>query len=273
LLLGWKDTEIIMGFLKVGVVLAVLCCTSVLSKPSKPGNKYNPILTFPTPPTEQYNLTDPFPFLGNDIRLTADQARSGIIGENYRWRGGFFVQIDRNFNSQEYAIINNALYDLHINVCIDVLLWPSDAQPSGDYVFIERGGGGSGCWSYVGRLGGRQQLNLEAPGCVHQGVAIHEAIHAMGFFHEQSRPDRDEFVNILWGNINPDMAYNFNKLSWGEASTFDVPYDYRSIMHYNAKDFSNNGGDTIQAWNGSPVGSQNVMTGNDHNKLRRMYNC
>jgi len=261
-----------MANLKVSILLAVCCSTLVLCMPKNP-QSINPILTRPTPYTTRLNVTDPMPMLGRDVILTDEQMKSGIVGENYRWRGGLYVQIDGRFNQGEYQVVNNALYDLHVNLCIDVLIWPSDANPSGDYVFIERGGGGSGCWSYVGRLGGRQALNLEAPGCVHQGTATHEVIHALGFFHEQSRPDRDEFVNILWGNIAGDMAYNFNKLTWGEAGTFDVPYDYRSIMHYNAKDFSINGGDTIQAWNGSPVGSQGFMTGNDINKLRRMYNC
>ena len=60
-----------------------------------------------------------------------------------------------------------------------------------------------GCWSYVGRQGGKQDVNLEPgnPGCIHKGVAAHELIHASGFFHEQSRTDRDDYVTIHWDNI------------------------------------------------------------------------
>ena len=27
--------------------------------------------------------------------------------------------------------------------------------------------------------------------------------HSLGFFHEHSRPDRDKFVEVKWGNVQP----------------------------------------------------------------------
>ena len=56
------------------------------------------------------------------------------------------------------------------------------------------------CYSNVGRVGGEQELSLAGP-CLKKGTAIHELMHALGFWHEQSRPDRDFWVQIIESNI------------------------------------------------------------------------
>ena len=61
---------------------------------------------------------------------------------------------------------------------------------------------------------------------------MHELGHAIGFHHEQTRPDRDKHVKILTENIEPHKAFNFNKYSEEYMNTYRVPYDYTSIMHY-----------------------------------------
>ena len=57
------------------------------------------------------------------------------------------------------------------------------------------------CYSMIGRQGGKQQISL-GQGCGYKGVAIHEMMHALGFYHEQSRLDRDNYITINWNNIN-----------------------------------------------------------------------
>lgn len=65
------------------------------------------------------------------------------------------------------------------------------------------------CWSYVGKKGGQQILSLQPPDSrsrrcfVSVGKPIHEMLHALGIFHEQARPDRDNYIDIIEENIVP----------------------------------------------------------------------
>ena len=61
---------------------------------------------------------------------------------------------------------------------------------------------------------------------------MHELGHAMGFYHEQSRPDRDQYVTIQYSNIRFFKDRNFRKFSTRWINVYGIPYDYRSIMHY-----------------------------------------
>ena len=47
-----------------------------------------------------------------------------------------------------------------------------------------------------------QTVNLQFPNCLHtNGTGTHELMHALGFYHEQARPDRDDWVYIAKGNV------------------------------------------------------------------------
>lgn len=66
-------------------------------------------------------------------------------------------------------------------------------------------------------------------------MVLHEVGHALGFWHEQSRPDRDNYVEILSQNIKEEQKYNFVNYPSSYLNLFDIPYDYGSIMHYGRK--------------------------------------
>ena len=65
---------------------------------------------------------------------------------------------------------------------------------------------------------------------------MHEFIHALGFHHEQVRPDRDDYVEIIWENIPEQWAPNF--WLFEGSNTYGVAYDGLSVMHYDAWAFS-----------------------------------
>eukprot|EP00088_Acartia_fossae_P069245 TRINITY_DN8983_c0_g1_i1.p1 TRINITY_DN8983_c0_g1~~TRINITY_DN8983_c0_g1_i1.p1 ORF type:complete len:301 (-),score=36.37 TRINITY_DN8983_c0_g1_i1:25-927(-) len=137
---------------------------------------------------------------------------------------------------------------------------------------------GSGCSSIVGRdfwrQGTGQPLSL-GQGCVNLGIVIHELMHAAGFYHEQSRSDRDDFVIIKDENIMPGKANNFKKFEQDEITHLGADYDLCSIMHYGRYAFSKNRKVTIvpRITPECKMGQRSGFSDTDIRKLNTMYKC
>ena len=85
-------------------------------------------------------------------------------------------------------------------------------------------------------------------GCWFERTVVHEFIHAFGFHHEQVRPDRDNYVEIIFENIPEDSVSQFSLFTG--SLTFGVEYDGLSVMHYTSDSLSNysyGNGNTIES--------------------------
>ena len=87
-----------------------------------------------------------------------------------------------------------------------------------------------GCWSQVGRQGGLQKIQLSHILCYTKERITHEIYHSIGFYHEHTRYDRDQHVEVHDNCIRQGAKkdYKVNPT----AETYGIPYDGRSIMHY-----------------------------------------
>ncbi len=88
---------------------------------------------------------------------------------------------------------------------------------------------------FIGKKGGQQIIGLSANAT--KGNTIHELLHALGFFHEHTRSDRDSIINVHWENIpnNPNVIYQFEKYEDNFTGGFDWGnFDFNSIMMYSS---------------------------------------
>ena len=128
------------------------------------------------------------------------------------------------------------------------------------------------CGSYVGRQSeGLQQGIALGPSCSKLSTYLHEIGHAIGFWHEQSRPDRDEYIRVLTDNMMAGSQSNFRIQQ--EIDSMAVGYDYNSIMHYSSTAFGG-GRTTIVAHDSSiPVGGAVELSELDILQANLLYQC
>lgn len=163
-----------------------------------------------------------------------EQVAAGTYVTNL-WPGGIVpYEFDVNVNQANRAKMLVAMADWESVANVDFR--PRNGEFT--FVHIQNGAGNS---SRVGMGFGQQFITIYNWGF--EFIMVHELGHALGFWHEQSRADRDNFVQINYANICQDCCHggpcdhNFDirpDLGSGEYG----PYDFDSVMHYGQCAFS-----------------------------------
>jgi hypothetical protein len=115
-------------------------------------------------------------YVEGDMLIPMDEARNGLVKESSRWKERTVPYvIASSVSATDRQIIKRAI-DIYLSqTCIKFVPRTSEK----DYVSIENSN--SGCWSSVGRIGGKQVVNLQQGGCTSKiGTILHELLHALG---------------------------------------------------------------------------------------------
>uniref|UniRef100_A0A0N4ZMC0 Zinc metalloproteinase n=1 Tax=Parastrongyloides trichosuri TaxID=131310 RepID=A0A0N4ZMC0_PARTI len=168
--------------------------------------------------------------------LNSRQARSLTNDEDAFWKE---MPIKYRFHeSLTFFTISQIIEAIQFwedNTCIS---FQNIQQPiDGDYIEFFKG---QGCYSMIGKFGGRQGISI-GEGCERIGVIEHEIGHALGLWHQQSRPDALDYIDFVKDYILPSYLADFEVRTNEDINSLGIPYDLGSVMHYGPTAFSVDG--------------------------------
>uniref|UniRef100_A0A5S6R2C3 Metalloendopeptidase n=1 Tax=Trichuris muris TaxID=70415 RepID=A0A5S6R2C3_TRIMR len=150
------------------------------------------------------------------------------------WEYGVIpYEILANFSGDHHALFRRAMNHWENYTCVSFV-----PRTSEDVSYIVFTIAECGCCSFVGKRGEGPQAISIGKNCDKFGIVVHELGHVVGFWHEHTRPDRDQYVDIFYKNIQQGQDYNFEKLKPSEVNSLGQAYDFASIMHYARDTFS-----------------------------------
>ncbi|XP_015803814.2 meprin A, alpha (PABA peptide hydrolase), tandem duplicate 1 isoform X2 [Nothobranchius furzeri] len=217
---------------------------------------------------------NPLTNMGSDEDLVegdilVPKRRNALINKRYRWKFPIPYILGDDLDLNAKGCVHQAFEMYRLKSCVDFK--PYEGEET--FIKFEKRGG---CFSSVGDQQKGQILSL-GPGCDHKAVIEHELLHALGFYHEQSRTDRDDYVDIWLDQVTPGLEHNFNKYNDDFITDQNTAYDYESVVHY--RPFSFNKNESVPTITTkipefyNIIGQYLDLSKTDTLRLNRMYNC
>lgn len=181
------------------------------------------------------NLTNNINSNGGSVTTNKRDRRAATARLDRLWDDAVIpYEIDSVFSDERAALFRSAMRHWENYTCVKFVERIPDEHRN-YIVFTERT---CGCCSFVGKRGNGAQAISIGKHCDKFGIVVHELGHVVGFWHEHTRPDRDQHVQIINKNIMSGQEYNFNKLTKDEVNSLGLAYDYDSILHYATNTFA-----------------------------------
>jgi len=231
------------------------------------------------PPTKIKKIIDlaKQDFFQGDILISSPTARNGIL-KNKKWPNGKIPYVHgENWTESQLDMIRTAMKTIEASTCVKFV----ERTNEKNYVITKNTS--LGCFSDgVGMKGGAQivsYMDTEWFGsCFVHRVVIHELLHAVGLWHEHARYDRDDHVKIHWENVqnNTKARHNMELIPSVMSNTYGIPYNYKSVMHYDKLSWSKNEQVTMETLDpeyADVIGKSEYAHELDLEKVRRIYNC
>jgi hypothetical protein len=120
-------------------------------------------------------------------------------------------------------------------------------------------------------ISSKQPNKLECSDSCTEATWLHEMGHTVGLMHEHQRPDRDTYITLNLANADlPNVPGNFTLIPF-DYQTLGL-YDYASVMHYGAFDFSKAGLRVLESIPaGIPLGNYTGYSAGDIDQIERLY--
>uniref|UniRef100_A0A914W4J8 Metalloendopeptidase n=1 Tax=Plectus sambesii TaxID=2011161 RepID=A0A914W4J8_9BILA len=150
------------------------------------------------------------------------------------WPHGIIpYEIQANFSGEHKALFKKAMRHWENHTCISFV----ERTPQ-DENYIVFTVADCGCCSFVGKRGDGPQAISIGKNCDKFGIVVHELGHVVGFWHEHTRPDRDQFVDIYYKSIQQGLSVG---LSVAARLRRRSEVDARLIRHYERRRFAPTG--------------------------------